>query len=109
MALRIRALAGLLLFSGSVFIACDGHPGGTVGDPCDDVGSSDQCASDEICDEIDGGAYCLLICSDHADCASSERCNGVTSSDIKACHPDDDGFDDDCEDCGDGGKNKDPF
>lgn len=92
-----------LLFIGAGFVACGGHPGGTVGDPCDSPGSSSECNGNEICDSIyDGSAYCLQICSEHSDCASGERCNGVTNDDVKACHPegDDDTFDDDgVDDC----------
>jgi len=115
MPLRIRSVAGAFLFTCWVVVACGGHPGGTVGEICDDPGSARECESDEICDDVDGGgAYCLLLCNDHQDCASSERCNGVTNSSAKACHPsDDDAFDDDdCEiddDCGGGKKPKDPF
>ncbi len=92
-ALRSAALA---LFTSAAFVACGSHPGGSVGDPCDSAGSSAECLSDEICDDIyDGGRYCLFICSDHVDCAGGERCNGVTGSDLKACHPEGDGFEDD--------------
>jgi hypothetical protein len=112
--MAFRAIAGLLVFASAALIACGGHPGGTVGEICDDPGSTRDCEADEICDDIsDGGTYCLLLCSAHEDCASSERCNGVTGSSAKACHPEAESFDDDddaCfDDCGGGKKKKDPF
>lgn len=98
-----RHVLASLLFLGAGFVACGGHPGGTVGDPCDSRGSSGECDGNQVCDSIDDGSlYCLQICSDHSDCASGERCNGVSGNDLKACHPesDDDAFDDDgVDDC----------
>jgi hypothetical protein len=68
--------------------ACGDHPGGTVGDPCESRGATDECASDEVCDATDDGSlYCLQLCSDHDDCASGEACNGVSKGSLKACHP----------------------
>lgn len=90
-----RSCLALALFTGAAVVACGGHPGGTVGEVCDEAGSSNECESDEICDDTgDGGRYCLRICTDHVDCASNERCNGITGSDIKGCHPQEEGFED---------------
>jgi hypothetical protein len=99
------ALVGLFAALG-LSAGCGSHPGGTVGAACSDIGSSDECASDEVCDAIEGGdTYCLLRCSDHADCDAAERCNGVSGDSGKACHPkDDDDSDDDGDDDGDDGK-----
>ena len=66
------------------------HPGGTVGDECFDVGSSDECFPDEICDEVQNrfnGPYCLFRCGKDKDCAEFEECNGVSGDNGKACHP----------------------
>lgn len=104
MIIGLRHGIALALSAGAALVACDGHPGGTVGDPCSDVGSGSECRSNEICDSIDdGSSYCLQLCSDHDDCASGERCNGVSGNDVKACHPegdeDFDDFDDGANDC----------
>jgi hypothetical protein len=95
----------LAVFLSAALVACGGHPGGTVGDSCGDPGSSSECQNDEICDNTDdGGTYCLRICTDHIDCAENERCNGVTGSSRKACHPQADLEEEECNpdetDCG---------
>lgn len=84
----LRGALALGLFSAAAAVACGGHPGGTVGDWCDDRGSSRECYRDEVCDDIeDGSRYCLLICNDHHDCAGGEHCHGVAGTNLKACHP----------------------
>jgi hypothetical protein len=86
-------LTGCALFvlMGIAVVACGGHPGGTVGDACSEVGSAEECFDDEICEELSGyGAYCLLLCDDHEDCDAGEQCNGVSGSNEKGCHPADD-------------------
>ena len=93
------------VFFAAAAVACNDHPGGTVGDSCGDVGSSNECQQDEICDNVDdGGTYCLRLCTDHIDCAENERCNGVTGSSRKGCHPQADLEEEECSseeaDCG---------
>ncbi len=103
---HLRSVVLLCCCAAALVLACgDEHPGGTVGDPCEDVGDSSECAGGEICDDLDGGgAYCLKICEDHADSDPDERCNGVSGSSTKGCHPEED--DDDCELTDDCGKQK---
>ena len=82
-------MRNLLIIAALILTAC-GNDGG-VGDPCDDAGSRDECEDGAICTNEDGGdASCRVICSDHGDCASDERCNGVEGSDTKSCQNDDD-------------------
>ena len=95
----VQGALALGAFLSAAAVACGGSPGGSVGDPCDDRGSSRECFDDEVCDDIyDGSRWCLFICNEHNDCASGEHCNGVTGSSLKACHPDGDGYDDDFDD-----------
>ena len=91
----VRSVVGSSLFAlASGLAACGGdHPGGSVGDACSDIGTSDECAADEICDSVSGfgdGAYCLRSCEDQDECEAGENCNGISGSSGKACHPSDD-------------------
>jgi hypothetical protein len=94
----IRGSFAIALFSAAAFVACAGHPGGTVGSPCYDLGDNDpDCYPDEICEEIEGGErYCLRKCNDHVDCDAAERCNGSKKG-PKSCHPHYDDYDCDPE------------
>lgn len=70
-----------------VFFAPACEDGG-VGEPCDTPGVEEECADGAICDSTDDGAVqCLQICVDQEDCPADESCNGVSNSNIKACHP----------------------
>ncbi len=93
----LLALSVILGVGAFAWSACGGHPGGTVGDPCSDIGSSSECFDDEICDDTYAGPYCLRECSDHGDCDPDERCNGTSGQSQKTCHPQDP--DDDFDDC----------
>lgn len=113
-----RPLSLLLFVPVVVLFACGDHPGGTVGDACDTRGSSSECEAGYVCDDVDwggsssdglgddtgSGRFCLKRCDDHGDCDPSERCNGVSGDDGKACHPNDDSDDDDLGDDGLGNK-----
>jgi len=88
----------VILFTAVVFASGCGGTGG-VGEACDTPGATDdECEDGSICDSTDGDTVCLQICEDQADCGEGEACNGVSGSNIKACHGDGDGDD--------GGKNK---
>jgi hypothetical protein len=77
-----------LLIIAALFLTACGDGG--VGDACDDPGSRDECEDGAICTNDDGNdGTCRFICSDHDDCASSERCNGIEGSDTKSCQSDD--------------------
>jgi len=101
MSFQARHLLACVLVLGCGYVAAcgGGHPGGTVGDACGTIGSSDECLSDEICEDTEfDGPYCLFRCDDQSDCAEFEDCNGVSGDDGKACHPKsgDCGDDNDC-------------
>lgn len=101
-----------LLLTAALVAGCGGN--GEVGEACDTPGETEgECADGAICDATsdDGDVICMEICEDQADCSDGFSCNGVSSSNIKACHPDGDGDGDDGIDIdGDGddgdGKNK---
>lgn len=60
-----------------------------VGDACDTRGAQDECVENAICDSTTDSAepICLKVCTDDTQCASTEACNGVSGSNIKACKP----------------------
>jgi hypothetical protein len=77
---------------GVVAAGCGGAA--AAGEACDTPGATDdECEEGSVCDATDegGDAVCLVTCEDQEDCADDESCNGVTGSNIKACHPKDDG------------------
>jgi hypothetical protein len=80
----------LVLGATSLFAAaCGGE--GEVGETCDTSGSEDECVEGAICDSADDdAAVCLALCEEQEDCSADEDCNGVSGSNLKACHPKDD-------------------
>jgi hypothetical protein len=76
-------LFGLL---GVVAAACGGG-GAAIGAACTTPGNQDECVSGGVCDnDVNGTAVCLEICTVDTDCEADEACNGVSSTNIKACH-----------------------
>ncbi len=56
-----------------------------VGDACDDEGKTDECVDNAVCAKDKAGATkCLKVCTEQAQCAATEECNGTTGS-LKAC------------------------
>lgn len=85
-ALRIVAL--LLLTGAAGSFACGGA--GKIGDPCTTEGDTSECESGAVCAKNESTVIqCLTICTDKIQCASTEDCNGVTGSSLKACRPKD--------------------
>jgi hypothetical protein len=82
-----NSLAGLLLVClGALLPACASD----IGEACETRGSQDECVENAICDlkgTDDAEPVCLKVCKDAAECASTEDCNGVSGSNIKACTP----------------------
>lgn len=79
-----RWFVGILL--GALVAGCGGAD---IGEACDDTGSTDECVDGAICDTVEGErAECLAICDDDVDCDAGFSCNGVSGSNIKACHQD---------------------
>ena len=66
-------------------IACSGES--KLGEECDEPGKTeDVCESGSVCGKQTGGAViCLKQCADDTGCASTEACNGVEGTNIKAC------------------------
>ncbi len=84
--MRTFILALGLLFASMA--ACSGE--GAVGEECEEEGKVDgECEDNAICGKrSDNGALtCLKQCTEQAQCAATEDCNGVSGSNIKACNP----------------------
>lgn len=64
-------------------------PGGYCTKTCTTPGSTDGCPGGSICDSVSGiGNTCVKTCKVTADCGRSDLgCNGVSSSNVKACKP----------------------
>lgn len=84
--LKPIAIALVTLFGAVAAVACDGS-GASIGEACQTAGSQTECVEGAICDTVDTTIVCLEVCDDDTDCASNEACNGVSGSNIKACHP----------------------
>lgn len=110
--LNMRDLVGRVLVA-FLLVACSGDPPPNVGAACTDdencddglacaksiasgyctaacttSGSTSQCPEGAICDSVSGaGVTCVKICKTSSDCRSDLDCNGVSSSNIKACKP----------------------
>ena len=87
-AARFAMILAILGCASMLTLACGGGGGG-VGEACDTRGSTEEC-EEGVCDEEESGAVvCLAICVDQEDCLADEDCNGVSGSNLKACHPKD--------------------
>ena len=84
--LKPLAIAVVTLFGAVAAAACSSD-GALVGEACTTPGSQTECVEGAICDSVDTTVVCLEVCDDDTDCAANEACNGVSSSNIKACHP----------------------
>ena len=64
-------------------------PGGYCTKACTTTGATAGCPEASICDSVSGiGNTCVKICKTTADCGRSDlACNGVSSSNVKACKP----------------------
>jgi hypothetical protein len=63
--------------------------GGYCTKSCTTSGSTDGCPEGSICDSVSGaGNTCVKVCKTSEDCGRSDLdCNGVSSSNVKACKP----------------------
>ncbi len=75
-ALLLFVVAGITFFGAS----CGG-------DECKTAGSTSECGGGTVCDSNGTALSCLKICTAQGDCDTSENCEGVSSSSLKACHP----------------------
>ena len=62
--------------------------GGYCTQTCTTSGSTSECPEGAVCDSVAGAAIsCVKICKSSADCRADQDCNGVSSSNVKACKP----------------------
>lgn len=69
-------------------LTCDtAVPNGYCTKACTTVASKDECPDGSICDSLSSsaGLSCVKICSEHTDCRGDLECNGVSSTNVKAC------------------------
>jgi hypothetical protein len=70
----------------AAFGAC-GDSQAEIGGHCDTPGNIDECVSGAVCANDAEGNHCRKSCTDQAQCASTENCNGISGSNLKACQP----------------------
>ena len=74
--------------SGLFLILCIGCGRAATGEKCDTSGDPDECVDEAICTKEDNGATtCRKRCTDDSQCAMTEKCNGVSATNIKSCQP----------------------
>jgi hypothetical protein len=78
-----------LLIALWLLVAALGCGGAELGESCDDEGSTDECVDDAVCTNEDQGAACRALCDIKEDCPAGYDCNGVSSTSLKSCQPDD--------------------
>lgn len=77
-----------LVSSALVVLACSSES--KLGEACDESGADGECEAGGVCGKNSGGALlCLKVCSDQAQCAATEDCNGVDGTNVKGCRPKD--------------------
>jgi hypothetical protein len=82
---KVAVVVALL---GAVLAACGG--GAKVGEACTTSGATDECESGAVCvSNASTTPVCLKSCTQASECASTEDCNGVSGSNVKACRPKD--------------------
>jgi hypothetical protein len=59
-----------------------------TGEGCDKSGDEKECVDEAICTkDATGASTCRKRCSDDSQCSSTEKCNGVSATNIKSCQP----------------------
>ena len=72
----------------ALFVLCTGCGRGDVGEACDKSGDPDECVDEAICTkESETSTTCRRRCTDDAQCPATEKCNGVSATNIKSCQP----------------------
>lgn len=86
---RVAVVAFVFIATVVMLPSCSSE--GKLGESCDESGKTDgQCESGGVCGKNSAGALlCLKVCTDQAQCATTEDCNGVEGSSIKGCRPKD--------------------
>lgn len=85
--MRGAASVAFVLFV--VLASCGGEA--KLGEECGEAGKTEgECESGGVCSKNSAGTLlCLKVCTDQAQCAATEDCNGVEGSSIKGCRPKD--------------------
>jgi len=81
------------MFSIGLLMNLSGCGVNAIGEECGEEGATEsECEEGAICGKRDDSeaAECLKICTEQADCAADEECNGVSNSSVKGCRPKDD-------------------
>jgi hypothetical protein len=82
-------LAVLLAATAMFAAACGGDA--ALGEECGEAGVEEgECEAGAICGKASDASAdlsCLKICTDQAECAANEGCNGVEGTNVKACRP----------------------
>ena len=76
-----------MLALGAGLIMASGCGGTEIGEPCDDVGSTDECVDGAVCSVLDGRSVCRQLCKDKEDCPDGTECTGVSKTNLHACEP----------------------
>jgi hypothetical protein len=80
-ALALRGMCAAVIV---LTVGCGGNGGGGCGTP----GSTSECASGDICSNIQGdGNQCRPLCTTQAECPAGENCNGIANTNLKSCQP----------------------
>ena len=86
MKLSRLSLLALSLVASVGLAACGGK--GDIGESCETASATDECADGAICtNNSSGGFTCRKLCTDQAQCASTESCNGISGGSQKSCQP----------------------
>ncbi len=78
-----RARWAWLALSLAGFTACSGGAG--IGEPCQNVGSGDECVTHAVCTDEPTGNVCAEICLEDRDCPSGYFCDSVPGSSDQTC------------------------
>jgi hypothetical protein len=81
-------MTNMKLWLGAAFLLCIGCGRADLGEACDKAGDADECVDDAICTNgADDSNTCRKRCTDDAQCSATEKCNGVSATNIKSCQP----------------------
>jgi hypothetical protein len=89
MTLRRMILLAMTAAFALVMPACGGEA--ELGEECGEAGVQEgECVDGAICGatgDAEGSLACIKVCTDDAQCAATEECNGVSGSNVKGCRP----------------------
>jgi hypothetical protein len=89
MTLRRMILLAMTAAFALAMPACGGEA--ELGEECGEAGVQEgECVDGAICgatDDAEGSLACIKVCTDDAQCAATEECNGVSGTSVKGCRP----------------------